>query len=167
MFQSHAHKRPNFYQFLWVIPLNWRTIGFDWTRALLPPSHNPSYPLFPSCQSVSPQFTPLMELSDYIDFSCVNPHPSSPPGPFDTVSTSTSVTDWTMRHMTSVQTGDKNEIRHVIQRGEVSGNDCPSPLDTHVPSVHTHTNTNCKHMIGNLNSRVASPFARCVRPVPA
>lgn len=45
-----------------------------------PPSHNPSYPLFPSCQSVSPQFTPLMELSDYIDFSCTNPQSLLPPG---------------------------------------------------------------------------------------
>lgn len=75
MFQPPAHKRPNFYQFLWVIPLNWRTIGFDWTHALLPPSHKPFYPLFPSCQSVSPQFTLLMELSDYTDFSCTNPSP--------------------------------------------------------------------------------------------
>ncbi|KAF0033596.1 hypothetical protein F2P81_013662 [Scophthalmus maximus] len=43
--------------------------------------------------------------------------------PFDTVSMSTSVTDWTMRHMTSVQIGDKNKIGHVIQCEE----DCEKP----------------------------------------
>lgn len=36
-----------------------------------------------------------------------------PPQPLDMVSTPTAVTDWTMRHMTSVQTRDKNKIRHV------------------------------------------------------
>lgn len=37
LFQPLAHKSPNFFQFLWVIPLNWRTIGFDWTHALISP----------------------------------------------------------------------------------------------------------------------------------
>lgn len=164
MFQLLAHKRLNFYQFLWVIPLNWRTIGFDQTHTLLPPSHNPSSPLFPSCQSVSPQFTLLMELSDYADFSCTLLLPT--PSLFDTVSTSTSVTDWTMRHMTAVQTGDKNKIRHVIQCEEVSGNGCPSP--------HRHTyppSTPQPILIVNIWSAFSTAVEWCLRccvhPVPA
>ena len=45
--QQPAHKRTNFYQFLWVIPLNWSTIGFDWAHALLPHPITPPTLAFP------------------------------------------------------------------------------------------------------------------------
>lgn len=110
-------------------------LGLTELTPCFPSSYNPSYPLFPSCQSVSPQITPLTELSDYTDFSWPSTRPSLPRH-FDTVSPSTSVTDWTMRHMTLVQMGDKNEIRHVIQCEGVRGNDCSS--------LHRHTHTRAR-----------------------
>lgn len=157
MFQPLAHKRRNFYQFLWVIPLNWRTIGSDWTHALLP------HPITPPTLSFPLVSLYLLNLSHSWSWATSQTFPaqSSPnPQPFDMVSTSTSVTDWTMRHMTSVQTGDKNKIRHVIQCEEVSGNDCPSPnRHTHIPTIHTPTNTNCKHMTNALqHGGMASPL---------
>lgn len=108
-------------------------LGLTELTPCFPSSYNPSYPLFRSCQSVSPQIIPLTELSDYTDFSWPSTRPSVLRH-FDTVSPSTSVTDWTMRHMTLVQTGEKNEIRHVIQCEGVRGNDCSS-LHRH---AHTH-----------------------------
>lgn len=119
-------------------------------------SHKPSYS---SCQS--PQITLLIQ--------CVVTPQTFPPSPallkhFDMVSTSTCVTDWTIRHMTSVQTGDKNKIRHVSQCEEVSGNESP----TLVPLIHTLTDANCKHMICALVCGGARFYpARCVHLLPA
>lgn len=134
-------------------------LGLTELTPCFPSSYNPSYPLFPSCQSVSPQIIPLTELSDYTDFSWPSTRPSVLRH-FDTVSPSTSVTDWTMRHMTLVQTGDKNEIRHVIQCEGVRGNDCSSlHRHAHIRSIHIPTNANCKHMIDALPCNgTASPL---------
>lgn len=117
MFQPLAHKRPNFSQFLWVIPLNWRTIGFDWTHALLPPSQNPLHPLSPSCQSLSPQFTPLMQLHRL--FPCTTPLPTSlsiqlPRQPV------WQIWRWDTWHWFKRETRMRLDMWE-----EVSGNDCP------------------------------------------
>lgn len=88
---------------------------------------------FTSCQYLSPQYALLVKLSSYACFSATNRPPGFRHGLRVTVN---SVTDWLMRHMTLVQTVDKNKIRHVIQCEEVSVKD--RHTNTH---THMHTNT--------------------------
>lgn len=94
-----------------------------------PPSHNPFYSLFPSCQSVSPQFTPLMESSGYADFSCINPPPTASLSTRPPRQPVWQIGLWDTWHQFKRETRIRLDMWFCVKKSV--GTIAPAPTDTH------------------------------------